>query len=181
MNTTAAATQAGVTVATIRTWCRRGVIAATKQAGRWIIDTASLAARIAIGAMHTRKAKAMTEPVEVRIDDTFTIRAEQQTSPAYGTTSWYAALHTNGWKTGFSFEGSTAQEAIDRALRDHNIERAQSARLEELEDAGILADLSTGYTGGMHAQLGSLTREPRATRRDECPTCGLDRRTCDCR
>lgn len=51
MNTTTAATQANVTVATIRTWCRNGVITATKQAGRWIIDTASLAARIAIGAM----------------------------------------------------------------------------------------------------------------------------------
>ncbi|WP_338683979.1 hypothetical protein QD712_25940 [Streptomyces acidiscabies] len=63
MNTTAAALQANVTVATIRIWCRRGVIAAAKQAGRWIIDTASLAHRIAIGAMRTRKA-AMTEPAE---------------------------------------------------------------------------------------------------------------------
>lgn len=51
MNTTAAATEAHVTVATIRTWCRNGVVTATKTAGRWIIDTASLAARIAIGAM----------------------------------------------------------------------------------------------------------------------------------
>ncbi|MET8585668.1 helix-turn-helix domain-containing protein [Streptomyces collinus] len=51
MNTSTAATEAKVTVATIRTWCRAGVIAATKQAGRWIIDTASLAARIAIGKM----------------------------------------------------------------------------------------------------------------------------------
>jgi len=60
MNTTTAATEARVTVATIRTWCRNGVITATKQAGRWIIDTASLAARIAIGAMRARKAKPMT-------------------------------------------------------------------------------------------------------------------------
>jgi hypothetical protein len=51
MNTTAAATEANVTVATIRTWCRIGAVAAVKQAGRWIIDTASLAARIAIGKM----------------------------------------------------------------------------------------------------------------------------------
>lgn len=51
MNTTAAAIEAHVTVATIRTWCRNGVIAAIKQAGRWIIDTASLAHRIAIGTM----------------------------------------------------------------------------------------------------------------------------------
>ncbi|OII60594.1 hypothetical protein BJP40_09545 [Streptomyces sp. CC53] len=50
MNTTAAATQAGVTIATIRTWCRRGAVAATKAAGRWIINAASLARRIEIGA-----------------------------------------------------------------------------------------------------------------------------------
>lgn len=51
MNTTTAAAQANVTTATIRTWCRIGAVAAVKQAGRWIIDTASLAARIAIGKM----------------------------------------------------------------------------------------------------------------------------------
>lgn len=51
MNTTTAALQANVTVATIRQWARNGVIAATKTAGRWVIDTASLARRIAIGAM----------------------------------------------------------------------------------------------------------------------------------
>ncbi|MEU9436620.1 hypothetical protein [Streptomyces sp. NPDC048252] len=59
MNTTAAAIQANVTTDTMRTWCRRGVIAAVKQAGRWIIDTASLAHRIAIGAMCTRKQPSM--------------------------------------------------------------------------------------------------------------------------
>lgn len=51
MNTTAAATRANVTTATIRTWCRKGAIAATKRAGRWIIDTTSLAHRITIGAI----------------------------------------------------------------------------------------------------------------------------------
>jgi hypothetical protein len=60
MDTAAAATQAHVTVATIRTWCRHGVVAAIKTAGRWFIDTASLAARIAIGAMRARKQARMT-------------------------------------------------------------------------------------------------------------------------
>lgn len=50
MDTTTAAIQAGVTAATIRTWCRRNVIAAVKHAGRWIIDATSLAHRIQIGA-----------------------------------------------------------------------------------------------------------------------------------
>jgi hypothetical protein len=51
--TAEAATEANVTVATIRTWCRTGVVTAVKQAGRWIIDTASLAHRLAIAAMKT--------------------------------------------------------------------------------------------------------------------------------
>lgn len=62
MNTTTAAAQAGVTVATIRTWCRAGAVAAVKQAGRWIIDAASLARRITIGAMKA----ARTTPVRNR-------------------------------------------------------------------------------------------------------------------
>jgi hypothetical protein len=51
IDTTAAALQARVTVATIRTWCRNGVVAAAKVAGRWAIDTASLAYRLTIGQM----------------------------------------------------------------------------------------------------------------------------------
>lgn len=64
MNTTTAATEAHVTVATIRTWCRNGVIGATKTAGRWIIDTASLAARIAIGHMKRPAKKAVAFTIE---------------------------------------------------------------------------------------------------------------------
>ncbi|MFG2734367.1 helix-turn-helix domain-containing protein [Streptomyces harbinensis] len=48
ITTTQAATTARVTVATIRTWCRTGVIAATKTAGRWVIEAASLARRLQI-------------------------------------------------------------------------------------------------------------------------------------
>lgn len=65
MNTTTAATEAKVTVATIRTWCARGVVTATKVSGRWIIDAASLAARLAIGAMKAaRKARPVVLTVE---------------------------------------------------------------------------------------------------------------------
>lgn len=56
MNTTTAATTAHVTAATIRSWCRNGVIAATKTAGRWIINAASLAHRIALATLKNRKA-----------------------------------------------------------------------------------------------------------------------------
>lgn len=46
MDSTTAASTVGVAVATIRSWCHRNVIAAVKVAGRWIVDTASLAYRI---------------------------------------------------------------------------------------------------------------------------------------
>ncbi|MFJ7525171.1 helix-turn-helix domain-containing protein [Streptomyces griseus] len=66
MNTTTAARTAKVTVATIRDWARRGIIAATKTAGRWIIDTASLARRIAIGAMK-RPARPIIYSIETMV------------------------------------------------------------------------------------------------------------------
>lgn len=79
MNTTAAAAQAGVTIPTIRTWCRIGAVAAIKQAGRWIIDAASLAARIAIDAMKrpTRK----EQPVTPDLNATYTWTQPGDTAP----------------------------------------------------------------------------------------------------
>jgi hypothetical protein len=76
MNTTAAALQAHVTTATIRAWARRGVIAATKTAGRWIINAASLTHRIAIAAMRTRKAT-----VSIDLNATYTYTPVGETEP----------------------------------------------------------------------------------------------------
>jgi hypothetical protein len=64
MNTTLAAAQAGVSIDTVRTWCRIGAVAAIKQAGRWIVDTVSLAARIAIGKMKRPARKPVVFTVE---------------------------------------------------------------------------------------------------------------------
>lgn len=61
MDTTAAATQAGVTIDTIRHWCRLGAIAATKAAGRWTISAASLARRIRLSIRRTARST-MTQP-----------------------------------------------------------------------------------------------------------------------
>lgn len=55
LTTTQAATQAGVTVATIRTWARYGAIAATKTGGKWMVDLDSLRHRIALGRNTTAK------------------------------------------------------------------------------------------------------------------------------
>jgi len=49
ITTAQAAAKAGVTVDTIRTWCRRNVIAARKVAGRWMVDASSLAYRVSLG------------------------------------------------------------------------------------------------------------------------------------
>jgi hypothetical protein len=46
--TAEAARHAGVTTATIRTWCRIGAVSAVKAGGRWVIDTDSLRHRIAL-------------------------------------------------------------------------------------------------------------------------------------
>ncbi|MFR9800080.1 helix-turn-helix domain-containing protein [Streptomyces sp. MS06] len=81
MNTTAAAAKAGVTVATIRTWCRIGAVAATKHAGRWIIDAESLDQRIAIG---TRRPAQLPNDVAALLRDTFAqARYEHSPRPSY--------------------------------------------------------------------------------------------------
>ncbi|KPC86952.1 hypothetical protein ADL27_44770, partial [Streptomyces sp. NRRL F-6602] len=64
ITTAQAATEAHVTIDTIRSWARHGIIAATKQAGRWIIDTASLAHRITIGKMKRPAKKTPTWTTE---------------------------------------------------------------------------------------------------------------------
>ncbi|SFD14698.1 hypothetical protein [Streptomyces aidingensis] len=48
MNTTLAAAKANRTVATIRTWCRMGAVAAVKTGHGWDIDEASLEYRISL-------------------------------------------------------------------------------------------------------------------------------------
>lgn len=60
--TTAAAQLAGVTVDTIRVWCRIGAVRATKAVGRWVIEAASLAHRIRLGIHPTMKESTIDTP-----------------------------------------------------------------------------------------------------------------------
>lgn len=63
MDTTTAARQANVTVATVRNWCRMGAVKATKTSGRWVITPASLTHRINLGIRRTTKeTPAVTTP-----------------------------------------------------------------------------------------------------------------------
>lgn len=70
MNTTAAANQAGVTVDTVRTWARMGAIKATKRFGRWVIDSLSLAKRIAMGTPQatTKKVTMKNTNIDITIE-----------------------------------------------------------------------------------------------------------------
>ncbi|GGV36823.1 hypothetical protein GCM10010293_40310 [Streptomyces griseoflavus] len=97
MNTTAAATQAGVTNSTITTWCRRGVVAAAKVAGRWVIDAASLAARIAIGTMK-RTVRKETGPV-IDLTATYTYADPAHAEPTTVTPT----VKTRTRKTGYTW------------------------------------------------------------------------------
>lgn len=99
MNTTAAATEARVTVATIRTWCRIGAVAATKTAGRWIIDAASLARRIAIGARRARKAIAITVETLTAIGGNRWQRGDMDRI-YFNNPAQLAGLETSHFKTG---------------------------------------------------------------------------------
>ncbi|MFE7485518.1 hypothetical protein [Streptomyces sp. NPDC057552] len=93
MNTTAAALHANVTAATIRTWCRSRIITATKTAGRWVIDAASLAHRIAIGAMK-RPARKETAIPKYQVEETIkAIHREQRTV--------YTVVRTDGTPAGY--------------------------------------------------------------------------------
>lgn len=173
MNTTAAATEANVTVATIRTWCRIGAVAAVKTAGRWTIDAASLIHRIAIGRMRARKQTAMTQPaqpIEIDLGNGISIRAEQEASPAYGTTTWYAHKHVNGWKVGIPTDGATAEESIEAMRACIRQQQEQDAQIAAREESGLLADLTVGHLSGRLTPVGG-----------NCHFCGLDARTCDCR
>lgn len=42
LTTAEAAEEAGVSASTVRRWCRTGLVYATKQAGRWMVDADSL-------------------------------------------------------------------------------------------------------------------------------------------
>jgi len=151
ITTTAAATQAGVTIATVRTWARHGIIAATKQAGRWVIDTASLAHRIAIGARRARKQTAMTQP----------------TPPAPMSRT--------------EFEEAAAQLGIKATFKDarcHGEYLAYQATGQLYSDT--VYDMLLVRRGAALAAEGYTPPAPRS-HPHECHTCGLDARTCDCR
>lgn len=123
MNTTAAAIEARVTVATIRTWCRRGAVAAIKQAGRWIIDATSLARRITIGA--TRRRKPMSKEIEYTVENLTRI----------GGSRWQKngmdRIYFNNWATlaGLETTRYNSGNIASAAYQGEGISNSQAAKI----------------------------------------------------
>lgn len=149
MDTATAAKQAKVTVATIRTWCRRNVIGAVKLAGRWIIDTASLEKRI---AMTVKK-------VAVR----FTI----ETMTAIGGNRWQRGdkdrVYLNDWARfiGLEIDHYKSGNISYATLNGEKISNSEAYRL-----GGAVYKVYFDNTDGkVHIQWGHS--EPRSMDRDD--------------
>jgi hypothetical protein len=154
MNTTAAATEAKVTVATIRTWCRIGAVAAAKVAGRWVIDTASLARRIAIGA--TRAARKTAQVV-----------FSTETMTAIGGRRWQKngmdRVYLNDFETvpGLELDHYKSGSICYAALDGQKVSNAEGGRLATVVDK-VFFDAADGE---VHIKWG--WGSPRSLDRDE--------------
>ncbi|MER6860747.1 MULTISPECIES: helix-turn-helix domain-containing protein [Streptomyces] len=162
MTTTAeAATQANVTIATIRTWCRRGVIAATKQAGRWIIDTASLAHRITIGAIKRR-------------------RNHMDQAPAANTMASKGDTYVGRWPNAITSRIGISCEYIPEAMQRLGMLDKDSATRYRLvrkfyseEPAAEIAALTPERAMQIVAELKTIRAEIETAQRTHCRCCGL--------
>lgn len=138
MNTTAAALQANVTVPTIRTWCRIGAVAAIKQAGRWLIDSTSLAHRIAIGQ---RKAR-MTES-RYRVEEAQVVKYGKQATV-------HRIVRTDGTPAGYG-------PGKDNRLHDAEFHSREMAEFH----AAFLENTPAGYRiERTIPRAGSMNRTP---------------------
>lgn len=158
LTTTAAATQAHVTTATIRTWCRRGAIAAIKTAGRWIIDASSLARRITIGTWRNTVAASPT--------------------PTPGTMAARGRDYVAAWPTGITQKHRLGCEHIAEALTRAGItshDEAQALRpaLLKKEHIDQIAALTPATAAAVIAELRAISAEIAAAAKTHCHYCGL--------
>ncbi|WP_242892377.1 helix-turn-helix domain-containing protein [Actinomadura litoris] len=149
MDTATAALQANVTVATIRTWCRRNVIGAIKVAGRWMVDATSLAYRLTLGN------KPMIEPLT---------RAEYETAAGPGAVKDVRChmLHRVYTQHGTTEWGDTPTDREMLAIR-RGAALAAEGYTEPAPARG------PGYAAGLPGQIFG---GPSADRADECHYCG---------
>lgn len=131
MDATTAAAKSKVTVATVRTWCRTGVISAVKVSGRWDIDRQSLRAhhRRLLAIRNAREARAAT-----RVHSSI---AAQLTLP--------------------TLTGTPKQIAWAKDIRDRAITAALTLVTHDFEsgtpEGPLTYELATGYTALDHDPL----------------------------
>lgn len=141
MNTNLAASAAGVTTPTIRMWARTGVIAAIKQAGRWVIDETSLRYRIALAALKTRTAA--PKPIVY----------STETMTAVGGSRWSRGdkdrVYLNNWAALAGLETSHygTGNISNASYQDENISNRQAGLIAGALDK-VWFDVTTGQIHG---------------------------------
>ena len=165
MNTTAAAAQAHVTPATIRTWCRKGVIAAIKSAGRWIIEAASLTRRITLGKKTVKQ-------------ENITPITRQEFERKCADLGLYPVKDTRCLNEYRSYTAHGAPYADDA------YNWAMIARGAALDAQGWTppapAASSRRHSSYAERTMTALTGLPSGSASGDCHYCGLDPRDCDC-
>lgn len=152
MDTATAARTAGVTVATIRTWCRRNVVGAIKVAGRWIIEATSLTRRIQIG----------TKPVKIEP----LTRVEFETAArALGIRTAFKDARCHGEYQLYIKTGQTSTGTGDYEM----LMVRRGAALAAEGYAAPAPARGPGYAAGLPGQVFG---GPSADRADECHYCG---------
>lgn len=181
--TAQAATAFGVTANTVRAWCRIGAVKAVKQAGRWIIDTASLIARKTIAhqiteARQTRARKA-----------TMNIEVFRHPSARVGK---MRQGHEGRWT--FKVDGKTyprhyaTREEAEQAAEEYTPPKPTTPKPAPAETATPRipakgwSKASRRRAGGYaHRFMEDLTGAPSPAKPGQCHYCGLPSATCDCR
>lgn len=179
--TAQAAAAFGVTTATVRTWCRIGAVRATKTAGRWIIDTASLLARKTIAhqiteARDARARKAAATTTVFRYPHTRARRmARRQDS------KW--SFRCNGQETNQLFTSRADAEIAAASYIPPKPAKTPSPAAPTavaVAPGWSKASRRRARHGGVHDTMEALTGTASPARPGQCHYCGLPARSCDC-
>lgn len=168
MDTAAAAREAGVTAATIRTWIKAGAIAATKAGGRWVVERATLIRRIAIGNKHL-----LGRAADIRRHEVSTRAMDRSRD------GWHEA-RVDGTRVAVVPTREDAELAIARWTPPRPY--TPPAPPAPAAPARGWSKASRARTGGglVHREMAALTGSPSPVRPGTCHFCGLGAATCDC-
>lgn len=178
--TAQAATAFGVTPATVAHWCRIGAVRATKAAGKWIIDTASLLARktIAHQIRNAREARARKAAATTTVFRYHHTRPRRM--PRRQDGKW--SFRCNGVETDQLFTSRTDAEVAAASYIPPKPRKAPAAETPAPAVAPGWSKASRRRTrhGGVHTTMEALTGVASPARPGQCHYCSLPARSCDC-